>query len=246
MALPKIKSPIFELTLPSTGKAVKYRPFLVKEQKILLMALESQEQSEMIRAIKQIITNCAVDDIDVDDLPMFDLEYFFTRLRAKSIGEIIDLKFQHPGGKNAKGVECDGTHEFKLNLMDVEVQKDAEHTTRIVLDEETKIGVVLRYPTMAIADKLQGSESQSQIETIIELVTKSVECIFDEENVHPAEDSSPSEIAQFVNDLSQEQFAKLTKFFSTMPKLAHTVEWKCGKCGQKEKVELEGMASFFG
>lgn len=246
MALPKIKSPIFELTLPSNGKPVKYRPFLVKEQKILLMALESQEQSEMIRAIKQIITNCAVDDVDVDDLPMFDLEYFFTRLRAKSIGEIIDLKFQHPGGKNVKGVECDGTHEFKLNLMDVEVQKDAEHATRIVLDEETKIGVVLRYPTMAIADKLQGSGSQSQIETIIELVTKSVECIFDEENVHPAEDSSPQEIAQFINDLSQEQFAKLTKFFSTMPKLAHTIEWKCDKCGQKEKVELEGMASFFG
>lgn len=246
MALPKIKSPIFELTLPSNGKAVKYRPFLVKEQKILLMALESQEQSEMIRAIKQIITNCSIDDIEVDDLPMFDLEYFFTRLRAKSIGEIIDLKFQHPGGKNSKGIECDGTHEFKLNLMDVEVQKDAEHATRIVLDDATKIGVVLRYPTMTLADKLQNAESQSQIETIIELVTKSVECIFDEENVYPAEDSSPQEIAQFINDLSQEQFARLTKFFSTMPKLAHTIDWKCAKCGQKEKVELEGMASFFG
>lgn len=246
MALPKIKSPIYELTLPSNGKAVKYRPFLVKEQKILLMALESQEQSEMIRAIKQIITNCAVDDIDVDDLPMFDLEYFFTRLRAKSIGEIVDLKLQHPGGVNAKGVECDGTHEFKLNLMEVEVQKDAEHTTKIVLDDETKIGIVLRYPTMSLADNMQGGVEKSQIETIIDLVTKSVECIFDEENVYPAEDSSPAEIAQFVNDLSQEQFAKLTKFFSTMPKLAHTIEWKCSKCGQKEKAELEGMASFFG
>jgi hypothetical protein len=177
---------------------------------------------------------------------MFDLEYFFTRLRAKSIGEIVDLKLQHPGGVNAKGVECDGTHEFKLNLMEVEVQKDAEHTTKIVLDEETKIGIVLRYPTMSLADNLQGGVEKSQIETIIDLVTKSVECIFDEENVYPAEDSSPSEIAQFVNDLSQEQFAKLTKFFSTMPKLAHTIEWKCSKCGQKEKAELEGMASFFG
>ena len=103
MALPKIKSPIFELTLPSSNAQIKYRPFLVKEQKILLMALESQEQGEMFRAIKQIIGNCALDEIDVDELPMFDLEYFFLRLRAKSIGEIVDLRLGHGNKTNSKG-----------------------------------------------------------------------------------------------------------------------------------------------
>lgn len=246
MALPKINSPVFDLILPSTGKEVKFRPFLVKEQKLLLMALESNEQKEMLRSIKQIINNCSIDKINVDELPMFDLEYFFIKLRAKSVGEVIDFKLTHPEKKNSDGNECDGGITYKLNLMDVEVQKDENHVNKILLDEDSKIGVCLKYPTMALADKLQSTGQQTQIETILSLVVDSIDYIYDEENVYPAKESTRKELVEFVNDLSQEQFKKLTDFFNGMPKLKHTLKWTCPKCQCDETVELEGMANFFG
>lgn len=246
MALPKISTPIFELTLPSTGKEVKYRPFLVKEQKILLMAMESKEQKEMLRSMKQIINNCAIDKINVDELPMFDLEYFFIKLRAKSVGEQIELQLTHPYGKNSDGRECRHQTKYTLNLMDVEVHKPENHSNKIILDEESQIGICLKYPTMALADKIQVAGQKSQIETILDLVVDSVDYIFDHNEVYPAKDSSRKEILDFVNDLSQEQFKKLTEFFNNMPKLRHTVKWTCSECGCEDSVEIEGMANFFG
>jgi hypothetical protein len=246
MALPKLKTPVFELKLPSNGKAVKYRPFLVKEQKLLLMALESQESDEMFRAIKQIINNCSVDEVDVDDLPMFDLEYFFLRLRAKSIGETIELKLKHNDDKNPKGVECKHVTPLTLNLLEVEVQKEQEHTNKIILDEASKVGVVLKYPTVSLATKLQKLGAQNQIDSVVSVITESIDYIFDAENVYPASETSSEEISTFINDLSQDQFAKLAGFFNSMPKLKHTIKWKCSECGATDKVELEGMANFFG
>lgn len=246
MALPKINSPIFDLTLPSSGKEVKYRPFLVKEQKLLLMALESREQKEMLRAIKQIINNCSIDKINVEDLPMFDLEYFFIRLRAKSVGETIELKLIHPNLKNSDDQPCEHQTTMMLNLLDVEVHKEDGHTNKILLDEDTKIGICLKYPTMALADKVQMGGEKSQIESILNLVADSIDYIYDAENVYPAKDSTRKELLDFVNDLSQEQFKKLTDFFNSMPKLKHTLKWRCSGCGYEEKAELEGMASFFG
>ena len=246
MALPKLKSPIFELTLPSTNASVKYRPFLVKEQKILLMALESQEQGEMFRAIKQIIGNCAIDEIDVDELPMFDLEYFFLRLRAKSIGEQVDLRLGHANKTNSKGKTCEHLHDYKLNIMEVEVQKPEDHNPKIQLDVENNIGICLKYPTIALADKMQAAQNQSQIESIVAVICESVDYIYDAENVYPSSESTPEEISAFINDLSQEQFAKVTQFFQTMPKLKHTIKWTCPACGCEDSAELEGMASFFG
>lgn len=246
MALPKIKSPIFELTLHSDGKSYKYRPFQVKEQKILLMALESQEGPEMLRAIKQIINNCCVDEINVDALPMFDLEYFFLRLRAKSIGEEIDLKLNHPSGMNSDGQPCDGTTPFKLNLMEVEVLKEEGHTNKIILDEETGTGIVLKYPTISLANKLQNNKDQNQMDVIISVVLESIDHIFDNENVYPASESSKTELTEFINGLSQDQFVKITAFFNGMPKLKHELKWKCEKCGCDDSITMEGMTSFFG
>lgn len=246
MALPKINTPVFELNIPSSGKSVKYRPFLVKEQKLLLMALESQEQKEMLRAIKQIINNCAIDKIDVDELPMFDLEYFFVRLRAKSVGEIVDLKLIHPNGINSSGKECKHVTDVSLNLLDVNVQKEEGHSNKILLDEESQIGICLKYPTMALSDKIQGVAQQSQIEVILGLVADSIDYIYDAEDTYPAKDSSRKELLEFVNNLSQDQFKKLTDFFNTMPKLKHSLKWECPACGCEETVELEGMTSFFG
>lgn len=250
MALPKIKSPIYELTLHSTKKSYKYRPFLVKEQKILLMALESQDPKEMLRAIKQIIVNCCIDELDVDKLPMFDLEYFFLRLRGKSIGEEIELKLTHPTGLNSKGEMCEFNTPHTLNVMEVEVLVSDEHTNKIVLEEETGIGVVLKYPTMSLADKLQNAgaddTTKSQFDVIQSVVIDSIDYIFDNENTYPASESTKNDLVEFINGLSQDQFAKLTAFFNTMPKLKKEIKWTCQKCGCEDKVELEGMTSFFG
>lgn len=246
MALPKIKSPIYDLTLPSTGESFTYRPFLVKEQKILLMALESEDQTEMLRAIKQIITNCVVEEVDVDTLPMFDLEYVFLKLRAKSVGEIVDLKIGHPFGKNSDDEECEHKTDYQLNLMEVEVHKEEEHTSKILLDEETGVGIVLKYPTLSLANEIQDAAEKSQIEIITDMVVTCVDMIYDAEEVYPSSESTQEEISEFLNDLSQEQFEKVTNFFTTMPKLKHIIEWKCEACGKDETVELEGMANFFG
>jgi hypothetical protein len=223
MALPKIKSPIYELSLYSTKKNYKYRPFLVKEQKILLMAVESQDPKEMLRAIKQIIINCSIDEINVEKLPMFDLEYFFLRLRGKSIGEEIELKLTHPTGLNSKGEMCEFSTPYKLNIMEVEVEVSDKHTNKIVLDKESSIGVVLKYPTMSMADKLQTENKKNQFDTIQDVVIESIDYIFDNENVYPSNESTKSELIEFINGLSQEQFAKITEFFNTMPKLRKVI-----------------------
>ena len=243
MALPKIAAPIFELNLPSTGQAIKYRPLLVKEQKILLLALESDDQKSITTAIKQIINNCAIDPVDVDKLPTFDLEYFFVRLRAKSINEKVDLRMSHPGFKNKLGEECSHQTLVSFDLMDLEVVKTANHTNTILLDEVNGIGIKLKYPTMDVDTTLTGDETQMELATIS--VINSIDYIYDKENVYNKDDHTKQELLDFIDNLSQEQFTKLASFFETMPKLKHTIKWKCGKCGQEDQSELEGMSNFF-
>ena len=245
MALPKINAPIFELILPSTEKSVKYRPFLVKEQKILLIAMESGDQRSMMTAIKQIINNCAVDPVDVDKLPVFDLEYFFIRLRAKSIGETIDLNLRHPTGMNSKDEVCEHVTKKTLNLLDVEVHKSIAHDDKIVLDDETKIGIKFKYPTSEFALSIENPEEMNQLDLATDAIINSIDFIFDADNVYKREDHTRQELIDFIENLSQQQYEKLSTFFDTMPKLKHEVTWKCAGCGQEEKVVLEGLANFF-
>lgn len=242
MALPKLEAPIFELTLPSTETQVRYRPFLVKEQKILLIAMESESETDMTNAIKQIVNNCAVDKVDVDKMPIFDLEYFFTRLRAKSVGEQVELRLQHGGRINSKGEQCAHVTQFKLNLLEVEVEKEEGHTDKIVLDEEKGIGIKLMYPKMNIAQLVAG---KNQIDGVLEAIKECTEYIFDADSVYTRADMKDSELLEWVEQLSQAQFEKLVKFFQTMPKLKHTIKWKCRECGCDDTVTLEGMQSFF-
>jgi undecaprenyl pyrophosphate synthase len=246
MSLPKINAPIFELILPSTEKTVKYRPFLVKEQKILLIAMESGDQRSMMTAIKQIINNCAVDPVDVDKLPVFDLEYFFVRLRAKSIGETIDLNLRHPNDMNSKDEVCEHVTKKTLNLLDVEVHKSIAHEDKIVLDEETKIGIKFKYPTSEFALSIENPEEMNQLDLATDAIINSIDFIFDADNVYKREDHTRQELIDFIENLSQKQYEKLSSFFDTMPKLKHEVTWKCTGCGQEEKVSLEGLANFFG
>ena len=246
MSLPKINTPIFELILPSTEKPIKYRPFLVKEQKILLIAMESGDERSMMTAIKQIVNNCAIDPVDVDKLPVFDLEYFFIRLRAKSIGETIDLNLRHPTGMNSKDEVCEHVTKKTLNLLDVEVHKSIAHDDKIVLDEETKIGIKFKYPTSEFALSIENPEEMNQLDLATDAIINSIDFIFDADNVYKREDHTRQELIDFIENLSQKQYEKLSTFFDTMPKLKHEVTWKCAGCGQEEKVLLEGLANFFG
>jgi len=246
MPLPKIETPIFELTLPSNGKSVKYRPFLVKEQKILLIALESNDQVGIFNAVKQIISNCSLEEINVDKMPVFDLEYFFLRLRAKSIGEVVDLTLRHPTGYNAKQEVCNHASSLKLNLLDVEVEKTIGHEDKIVIDEETGIGVKFKYPDGELASKVTGEEATNDIDRATDAMINVIDYIFDKENIYKKEDSTREELLSFFDNLSQDQFQKLSAFFDTMPKLKHTMKWKCAGCGQDEEFTLEGLGNFFG
>jgi len=243
MPLPKIEFPIFELNLPSTGQAIKYRPFLVKEQKILMLAMEGESEKEISNAIKQIINNCSIDEIDVQKMPTFDLEYFFTRLRAKSISEKVELIMRHPNGKNKKNIECNHETRVNLDLMELSVSNKEGHTDKIVLDEKSGIGVKMKYPTMNYVEGADQTKTQMELATLS--ILNSIEYVFDNENVYKKEDQTKEELFDFIDNLSQAQFEKLALFFDTMPKLKHTVKWKCKGCGQEESANLEGMSSFF-
>lgn len=246
MALPKLQTPLFELNLPSTGQAVKYRPFLVKEQKILLMALESEDTNSMLTAVKQIINNCAAEQVDVEKLPIFDLEYFFLRLRAKSIGEEIELNLKHPADVNVKNVECNHITKIKLNLLNVNVEKNENHQDKIIIDEPTGIGVKFKYPTSDLAKEFSEVEGKTEIDLATEAIINCIDYIFDKENIYKKEDSTKKELIDFLESLSQEQFQKLSQFFDTMPKLKHKIKWKCDGCGEEEEFYLEGLSNFFG
>jgi hypothetical protein len=243
MALPKINTPIFELTLSSTGQSVQYRPFLMKEQKILLLALESGESKAIMTAVKQIINNCAIGDIETDKLPTFDLEYFFMRLRGKSIGETVDLQLRHPTGLNTKDETCDHVTKFAFNIMEVEVQKTISHTDKIIIDEATGLGIKLKYPTANFTDI--DTDNLSQLDVAVEMLIECIDYIYDKDEVYKKEDSTKKEISEFIDSLSQDQFKNVMNFFETMPKLKHTIKWKCTGCGCEDEVTLEGMGNFF-
>lgn len=241
MPLPKINTPIFELILPSTGETVKYRPFLVKEQKILMLAMEGDDR-DISTAIKQIVNNCAIDSINVEELPSFDIEYFFTRLRAKSISEKVDLNMRHQGGKNKLGNQCDGETKVSINLMDIEIFRPENHIDKIILDENAEIGVKLKYMTLK---KIDTSSAVTDLDLATISIINSIDYIFDKEEIYKKEDYTEKDIITFIDDLSQSQFEKLAKFFETIPKLQHTVKWTCKKCGEDDSVVLQGMNNFF-
>jgi hypothetical protein len=245
MSLPKINTPIYDLILPSNGKTMKYRPFLVKEQKILLIAMESNDQKSIMNSIKQIITNCSLDPIDTDKLPIFDLEYFFIKLRAKSIGEEIELNLRHPTGYNSKGDVCDHITKRSLSLLDVEVQRTKDHEDKIILDEESKIGVKFKYPTSEFTLSIEESEEMNQLDLATTAIVNSIEYIFDNENVYKRDDYTKEELIDFIDNLSQKQYEKLSSFFETMPKLKHEIKWKCLGCKQEDRIVLEGLSNFF-
>lgn len=240
MALPVIATPKYELTLPSSKKKYKYRPFLAKEEKILLIAMEGGSEKEIIDAIKGIITDC-VDGLNADNLPMFDLEYVFLKLREKSIGDVVTFYTQHKNGKNSNGEECDGSGEVKVDLVDVKIVFDPKHSNKIMLDD--KVGVVMKYPTIEMAEGMDGAKDDA--ESIFGVIKNSIDYIYDSENVYNLSEYSSEEVDVFIDSMTHGQLEKIQEFFTTMPKLSHTVKWKCEKCGVVEEIVIEGLSNFF-
>jgi hypothetical protein len=238
MALPKIAVPTYELTLPSEDKKIKYRPFLVKEEKILYIALETGENNEMINALKEVVKACTFDVLKVEQLPIFDVEYIFLQIRAKSVSEITKFKTICPDdGKTYVETEVD--------LTKVEVQVDDNHTNRIIIEPDRNLGVVLKYPTLKNYDVGKGIKN-IEIEQVFTILIDCIDHIFEGDKIYPAKDVSKTELKEFVESLPQEAFNNIRVFFDTMPKLRHDIEVTNPNTGKINKVTLSGIADFFG
>jgi hypothetical protein len=245
MALPVLNAPTHELTLTSTGETITFRPFLVKEEKLLLMALESNDDNEMMRAMKQLITNCVIGDIDIEKIPLFDIQYIFLQIRCQSVGEEIVLKFKHPEDKNEKGEECKHVQEVTINLNDIKPEAREGHTKKIELSNE--IGVVMRYPNVDMLNIFAQTENTTDgaLDKIFEVITKNIEMIYQGEEVFYTDDHTQEELNEFLNSLSSKQFNMIREFFQTMPYLRHEFKFICEKCSCSENVNLSGVEDFF-
>ena len=248
MGLPTIAVPEYTLTIPSSGKEVKYRPFLVKEEKILLLAMESEKTEEIITATKTIIENCVYGDFDVNEMPTFDIEYIFLQLRGKAKGEVLDLTYKCP--------KCELEIPININIDDIAVQRNKEHNKDVKLTEE--LGVMMKYPNLSLQTQIaQAADGRPEIEGLFETMTACIDYIYDKETTYPSKDHTEKEMVDFLESLTDTQFQKMSKFFETSPALKHNVELHCkhkGKvpkgekkkeCSYKEKITLEGLNSFF-
>ena len=237
MALPIVETPRYELTLPSQETKVQYRPFLVKEEKILYVALESGDEKEMQQATKEILKSVTFDKLNVEELPTFDVEYIFLQVRAKSVGEIAKFKIICPDDKETYG-------DVEVDLSKVEVEVDDAHSNNVVLDEKRKLGVVMKYPNMKV---LYSQEFKSlKYEDIISLIIGCVEYIYEGEKNYPVSESTQKELKDFFESLPQEQFGKIRKFFESMPRLRHETKVKNPKTGVESKITFSGLQDFFG
>jgi len=233
MTLPVINTPTYELTVPSTKDTLVYRPFLVKEEKILLMAMEEENETQLNRALKQVVNNCTFQKVKVDKLPLFDLEYIFLRIRAKSVGEVAKLKLL---------CEDDGETyaDIEIDLESVEVEFKEDHTTKIEITDE--IGIVMSYPTF---EYLDFSVEESDINKLFDIIGSSINQIFEGETVYERTDFNKKELKTFLESLTSEQFKKVQNFFETMPRLRHTLEIENPKTKVTNTVVLEGLNAFF-
>lgn len=231
MALPKIDQPLFDLIIPSTGKKVAFRPFLVKEEKILLIA-QSGGDGEMIRAIKQIINNCVIEDINVDDLATFDLEYMFLKLRAKSVNNLIKLSYRDN--------EDEELYDFEVDLDKIEVEMPKDINSKIKINET--VGMTMKYPSAGISDKI--SEFENEVELLTFFITNCIDTIYDEETVYVASDYSAKELNEFLDSLDVSTFDKIREFFEKIPKMRHVINYT-NKLGNERTIELSSIRDFF-
>ena len=237
MALPKLTTPTYELEIPSTDEKIKYRPFLVKEEKILMMAMESNKESDIVQAVKDIVSSCTFNKVNLDAMPMFDVEYVFLNIRAKSVGEVSSFNVLCPDdGKTY--AKCE------VNLTDVKVQVDDNHTNKIELGNGT--GMIMQYPTInSFADT--GIKTITA-ENMLDVISSCILQIYEEEGkkVYDPKDQTKKELTEFIEQLNTNQFKDVQNFFNTMPRLKHVVKVKNPKTKKESEITLTGLNDFFG
>ena len=241
--LPKIDVPIYELKLISSGKSVRFRPFLVKEQKLLLMTAQSDDPKDALNVVKQISKNCIIDDIDVESLPVFDLEYIFLNLRARSVNEVVSLQYKCNNKIKDESNEekvCGSLEKFDINLLEITPTKSLQHDKKIMLSE--KLGIMMKYPTFEMVANLKG---QNENEILMELSINCIDYIFDDDKLYYAKDVTREELVEFVDNLQQKDLEKIQQFFETTPKIKKSLNFNCRKCGYKEDITVEGLQNFF-
>ena len=237
MALPQVVLPTYELEIPSNGKKIKYRPFVVKEEKLLLLALETNDEREIEKAVKQLLKGCIQSRVKIEELPIFDLEYIFLQIRAVSVGEIVEMR-----------VTCKDDNEtqvnYNLNLSEVKVRKPKDHSSKIELAEN--FGVIMKYP--AWNEFVRGSVmgQSPTAESVLEIIAGCVDQIYDGEDVYDSSTTTRKEFVQFVEGLTNSQFEKIQKFFEDAPSLSHTFTVVNPNTGEPSEFTISGLSSFFG
>lgn len=240
MALPINTSTAYTLTIPSLKKEVKYRQFLVKEEKALLMAQQSEDPQVMVETLKDIIRSCVTGDYKIEDLALFDLEYIFTQLRAKSVGETVDLIFSCDEEHGADNEKAKVRITFDISKLQVEM--NPEHKNNISLFND--VGVVMSYPSFKTMRDLQNIRTDN-LNQIFEVVATCIDYIYEGDKIYNAKEQTKEELLEFLNNLTSEQFKNVQKFFETMPRLRKEVDYKCPVCGKAHHKVLEGLQSFF-
>ena len=243
MALPKLMVPTYELTIPSSGNTVKYRPFLVKEEKILLMATEGDDEKTMTRGLKQIVSNCLIDQLDIDRLKIYDLEYIFLQLRSKSIGEESELRYVCQNKVKEKKIEkqCSAIIPITLSLANVSIKFSDKHEPNIKLTES--VGMVLKDPEISLLEKYALSELVTNVEGLFEVISKCVDYVYEGEKIY--KEYKKDEMENFLGALTQQQFLGVKTYFETLPRLEHSFPLKCTKCGNESTMTLTGLSDFF-
>ena len=238
MPLPKINTPTYELVLPSSGKKVKYRPFLVREEKILIIALESEDMTQITSAIVDILNSCILTrGIKVEKMSTFDIEYLFLNVRGKSVGENVEVNIICPD---------DGETQVQtiIDIDSIKVQKNKNHNDTVKLDDE--ISIKLKYPSLTeFIQSNFDSDDTTDVDTTMHMIASCIDIIYNDEESWKASESTPKEIQEFIDQLNTKQFKMIENFFNTMPKLSHTVKVKNPKTDVESEVVLEGLASFF-
>jgi len=241
MALPKIDSPVYEMDLPLSKKHIRFRPFLVKEQRNLMMAMESDDKETIEKNIKQVLHNCTLTtDVNIDTLPIIDVEFYFLNLRARSVGEVIESKYRCENEVNDKA--CGNLMDTSINLLDIKVQMNENAKDVIQLNDT--IAIKLKYPEFSLLDT--ATKFDSATEMAFQMIVESIEYIYDGEQYYYPNETDPTELVEFVESLNAEQFAKIEEFFNNLPVLNKTINTTCGKCGYNHTIEVEGLDNFFG
>jgi hypothetical protein len=239
MPLPKISTPTYELDLPSTGKKIRYRPFLVREEKILIMALESEDTKQISSAIVQILSDCiATKTVKVSELSTFDIEYLFLNVRAKSVGETVEVNVTCPDDGETQV-------QMEINIDDIKVQKDLNHKDIIKLDDN--LSMKLKYPSLEqfVENNFEVNETDSDVNKSLSMIISCIDMVYDQEESWSASDCTKKELEDFVEQMNTKQFKEIENFFVTMPKLSHTIKVKNPNTKIESDIVLEGLASFF-